>query len=462
MQSNSIESALRQAIASGRPGDRLPSVRELMRRHAVSPVSVSKVTARLLHEGLVEVRPGDGTYIARVPTRTAGDFAWQSLTLGSRPQPGDSLAALLAPPAPGVISLTSGYVDASLQPTDLLNRAVTRSIRKADAWGRVPPEGLPELRSWFAADSGADVDGDDVVIAPGGQAGLALAVRALTVPGDAVVVESPTYPGVLEVARAANVTLVPVPADNGGVDPALLADALGASGAKLAVLQPLFANPTGATLAADRRPALLDVLRAAHAFAIEDDYARDLAFPATVAPPPLVHDDPHGHIVHLRSLTKSTAPSLRVAGITARGPALRRLRNARLVDDLFVSGVLQFAAVDVVTSSAWTRHRATLRRTLGDRMATALAALDDLPVTVPIVPRGGLAVWVKLDDRIDDTAFTERARVAGVGVLAGSPWFAGEPPGSYIRISIGAADAATIIAGIDRLGDLLGSSSVVG
>src|SRR5688500_1338925 len=82
-------------------------------------------------------------------------------------------------------------------------RAGTRSIRRGDSWGRMPRDGHPDLRAWFAADSGGDVNGDDVVITPGGQAGLALAVRALTVPGDAVVVESPTYLGVLEIARSA-------------------------------------------------------------------------------------------------------------------------------------------------------------------------------------------------------------------------------------------------------------------
>src|SRR6185312_15502211 len=104
----------------------------------------------------------------------------------------------------------------------------------------------------------------------------------------------------------------------------------------------------------------LSAVSAADAFLIEDDYARDLTIDGD-APPPLAADDPDGHIVYLRSLTKSAAPGLRVAAIGARGPAGARLRSARLLDDFFVAGPLQQATLEFVTAPAWTRHRRALR-----------------------------------------------------------------------------------------------------
>ena len=85
----------------------------------------------------------------------------------------------------------------------------------------------------------------DVLITPGGQAALSAVFRHLCAPGDPVIVESPTYVGALAAARAAGLILVPVPGDRDGVLPDALADALARSGARLAYLQPRYANPTG-------------------------------------------------------------------------------------------------------------------------------------------------------------------------------------------------------------------------
>ena len=110
----------------------------------------------------------------------------------------------------------------------------------------------------------------------GGQAALTTALHALATPGSPVLVESPTYPGALAVARAAGLRIVPVPMDDDGVRPELLADAFAATGARVFVCQPLFHNPTGAVLAPDRRRQIIEIAHAAGAFVVEDDFARRL------------------------------------------------------------------------------------------------------------------------------------------------------------------------------------------
>ena len=111
---------------------------------------------------------------------------------------------------------------------------------------------------------------------------------------------------------------------------------------------------------------MLDAVAGAGAFLLEDDWARDLSADAD-PPPPLAADDADGHVVYVRSLTKSAAPGLRVAGIGARGAAGARLRAARIVDDFFVSGPLQEAALEVVSAPGWRRHRRRLRAELRAR-----------------------------------------------------------------------------------------------
>ena len=213
---------------------------------------------------------------------------------------------------------------------------------------------------------------------------------------------------------------VPVPSDAHGVRPDLLADALAASGARLVYLQPAVANPHGAVLAPERRAGVLAAVRAAGAFLVEDDAMRDLAFAPERLPPPLARDDPDGHVVHLGSLTKVAAPGLRIGAIAARGPALARLRAARVVEDFFVPGPLQEAAVDLLGAPAWPRHLRRLRAALRERRDALVAAVaETLGPGRVIPPSGGMHVWARLDPGEDDVALAERAYAAGVKVFAG-------------------------------------------
>ncbi|MGC4891975.1 PLP-dependent aminotransferase family protein [Micromonospora sp. DT227] len=449
---------LRTLVRAAAPGTRLPSVRELTAHHHASPVTVAEATRRLVAEGLVETRSGRGAFVAarRVePPRP--DLSWQTVALGSRRSGGEEMQALLALPPAGAIPLTGGYLDAELQPVAALGAALARAARQPAAWQRGPVEGRTDLRAWFARETGGGLRAEDVVICPGGQAALASTLRALTEPGETLLVESPTYLGALATAHAAGLRVVPVPADADGVRPDQLAAAFARTGARLFYCQPLHANPHGATLSPARRAEVATAIREAGAFVVEDDYARDLTIDGE-APPPLAADDPDGHVVYLRSLTKPAAPGLRIAALAARGPAGERLRAARLLDDFFVAGPLQQATLEFLAAPAWDRHRRTLRKELRARRDALLAALDrHLPaLTPPDVPRGGLHLWVRLPDGADDVAVTTRAAAEGVTVFPGRPWYAAEPPAPHLRLTYAAARPEVMDEAVRRLAVALG------
>ncbi|MFE1881508.1 aminotransferase-like domain-containing protein, partial [Streptomyces diastatochromogenes] len=277
---------LRRELDRYSPGGKLPSSRALVDRFRVSPVTVSRALAQLAAEGLVVTRPGAGAFRARphAAATPAGDTSWQEVALSAdgasdlvpRTVDASGVTVSLTTPPPGVLEFSGGYPHPSLQPERAMAAALARAGRRPGAWGRPPLEGLPELREWFARGIGGAVTAAEVLIAAGGQAALATALRALAPPGAPVLVESPTYPGMLALARAAGLRPIPVPVDPDGVRPDLLADAFRATGARLFVCQPLFQNPTGAVLAPDRRAEVLRIARAAGAFVVEDDYVRRL------------------------------------------------------------------------------------------------------------------------------------------------------------------------------------------
>ncbi|RLU92237.1 GntR family transcriptional regulator [Streptomyces griseocarneus] len=463
-----LAATLRGELDRYSPGEKLPSSRSLVERFRVSPVTVSRALGALAAEGLVVTRPGAGAFRAEphaAPAR-AGDTSWQQVALSAEPAGGavprtvdaGAVVATLAEPPPAVIELSGGYLHPTLQPERALAAALARAGRRPGAWGRPPLDGVAELRAWFAREIGGPagtVAASDVLITAGGQCALTAALRALAPPGAPVLVESPTYPGMMAAARASGLRLVPVPTDARGVRTDLLAEAFCASGARLFVCQPLFQNPTGAVLSDERRREVVRIARDAGAFVVEDDFARRLAHEdAPPLPPTLAAEDPDGIVVHVCSLTKATSPSLRVGALAARGPVLERLRAIQIVDSFFVPRPLQEAALELVGSPAWARHQRVIAAELRTRREALLTAVRrELPgLEADFVPPGGFTVWLRLPDGTDETALAAAALREGVAVAPGRPYYAAEPAAPHLRLSFAAAaGVAELAEGVGRL-----------
>ncbi|WP_095212992.1 PLP-dependent aminotransferase family protein [Frankia sp. AvcI1] len=437
-------------------GSALPSTRELQRRHRASALTVQRALAAVAARGLLLTTPGRGSVVAAPPASRSTDLSWQTAVLGARDDLPHDMTDLYSPVPDGVLDLASAYLDPAAQPVGLLAAAAARAARRPGAWDRTPVAGLPDLRGLIAGLVSPSHTASDVLVPSGGQAALALVFRALGRPGEALAVEHTTYPGALAAARAAGLVPVPVPADGAGVRPDDLADVLGRSGARLVYLQPRHANPTGAVLAPDRRPAVLAALRDHRAFCVEDDWVAPLDLTA-VSPPPLAAADPDGHVVHVLSLSKSVSPGLRIAAVTARGPVAARLARVRITDDLFVAPVLQQTAVELLSIPGWRRHLASLRRVLLARRAALLAAIARALPTLdpPQPPSGGVHVWLPLPPGADDRLVTAAARRAGVAVGPGSAYTVGEVVAPRLRLTYSRTSGEGLVAAVDRLAAVL-------
>ncbi|WP_028472479.1 PLP-dependent aminotransferase family protein [Nocardioides alkalitolerans] len=437
-----IVAALRAVVADAAPGARLPSTRALVAEHQASPVTVQKALRTLAAQGLVESRPGAGTFVRAVRVVRPADHGWQTAALRASPGLGSPVSSTMRDVPNDVVALQSGYPARELLPERLVRAALARAARADVALSRSPVAGLPELQGWFATElaratpSGVTPPAPaDVTVLPGSQSGLSSIFRSLVGAGRPLLVESPTYWGALTAAASAGVRVVPVPSGPEGPAVDDLARAFAETGARAFYAQPSFANPTGARWTATRSLEILAVAREHGAFVVEDDWAHDLGIDAE--PTPLaVHDD-GGHVVYLRSLTKSVSPSLRVAAVVARGPARERIRNDRAAEAMYVSGVLQAAALDVVTQPAWRTHLRQLRVQLRSRRDLLVTSLrEHAPEAhVELVPTGGLNLWVRLPDGTDVDRLVRRCEADGVLLASGREWFPAEPTGPYVRLN---------------------------
>jgi DNA-binding transcriptional MocR family regulator len=454
-----VTQRLRELAAQGTAGARLPSVRELQLQHRVSPLTVRNAMAALITEGLIEALPGHGTFVRKRAAKAAvggEDLAWQSVMLGAGRPTAQALGYLIALPPPGSIALSSGYLPPELQACAALTTAMSRVIRRRTVWDRGPLEGLEGLRAWFAQALHPSIATSDVLICPGSQPAIATTFRALTSPGDAVLLESPTYIGAMTAAQAAGLRMIPVPTDEHGVRPDLLRDILRTSHAKVFYCQPAHSNPSGSSLGAQRRAAVLEAMSEAGAFLIEDDWARDLGFEG-ITPAPLAANDPDGHVIYIRSLTKSAAPGLRIGAIIARGPARVRLKAARSIDDFYIAGPLQESALDLLSSAAWPRHLRAMRAALLERRDALVAALKThaSALTLAHLPRGGFHLWARLPPHLSDIDVSRAASRSGVVVSPGRYWFPAESSSSFLRLTFAAATPEQLRRAAKLLGAII-------
>lgn len=440
-----IVAALRTRIGAAAPGTRLPSSRELMAEFGASPVTVQKAMRQLEALGLIESRSGVGTFVRASRTARPADYGWQTAALGTPSSRATGLSSTQRSTSPDAIRLHSGYPARELLPERLVRAALIRAARTEAALTSSPAAGLPELQAWFATQvvprPGVNAPAArDALITAGSQSGLASIFRALVGPGQPLVIESPTYWGAVLAARQVGVTLVPVPTGPAGPDLDALERVFAETGARAFYAQPTFANPTGAQWPTETAEAVLALVRRRGAFLIEDDWAHDLGIDAD--PRPLVGHDDDGHVVHLRSLTKSVSPALRVAAVIARGPARERILADRAAEAMYVSGLLQAAALDVVTQPAWASHLRSMRPKLRSRRDLLLAALaEQAPdLLVEQVPVGGLNVWVRLPDGVDVARYVRECEANGVVIAPGNEWFPAEPSGSFVRLNFSAED----------------------
>lgn len=416
----------------------------------------------LATQGLVEARPGVGTFVRAIHRARPSDYGWQTAALGapSHRLPSASIALRTIPN--DVIALHSGYPDRELLPERLVRAAFARAARGEVAVSRAPAAGLPELQSWFAAELGAATApgltpprASDVVVLPGSQSGLSAIFRTLVGAGRPMLIESPSYWGAILAAAQVGVQLVPIPSGPEGPDPAEIERAFAQTGARGFYAQPNFANPTAAQWSAELAETVLGIVREHGAFLIEDDWAHD--FGITADPAPIAARDDSGHVVYLRSLTKSVSPSVRVAGLIARGPARDRILADTQAQAMYVSGVLQAVALDVVTQPGWRTHLRALRTQLVARRDLLVDALREHAPQAHLetVPRGGLNLWLRLPDNTDLTQLSRDCEVRGVVIAAGDEWFPAEPPGRYLRLNYSGPNPGAFPEAARVLGDLL-------
>ncbi len=366
---------------------------------------------------------------------------------------------------PGIIELTWGHPDLALLPVDALRRAGVAALDRygPEAMQYGHPAGPGPLLEWLANRIGQQEGRapaiDEIMTTGGISQGLDQLLTCLTAAGDMILVESPTYHLAVRIMRDHRLNLVPVPTDTDGV----LIDALEQILARLQAagtppralyLVPTFNNPTGRSMAAGRRQALVDLAAKRNFVIIEDDVYRELAYDGP-APASLWSLAAPGVVARLGSFSKSLGPGLRLGWLTASRDLVTRLIEGGLLDS--GGGINHYTALVVAAlceAGDYDRNLDHLRRTYRERRDVLVNTLQaQLPPGCTVAsPGGGFFVWVELPVGADARALLPAAEAAGVSFIPGASFYLDGRGQSALRLALSLHPADRLTEAARRLG----------
>lgn len=430
-----VYDSIKSSILSGElaHGVRLPATRELAGELGLNRTTVSAAYELLETEGFINGHVGRGSFVA-----------WRRVPLPSLDE---------------VISFAASRPSELLFPVEEFRETCREVIGGPDALSILqlgPSTGYGPLRRYLLGEArraGDAGEADEVMVTSGCQQALDLIQRTMISPGDVVVMEDPVYPGLRQVFASAGARLVAVPVTGQGADLDALARALRHERPRLLVLTPNFQNPTGTTMPLDHRIEVLRLTRESGTVIVENDIYGALRYEGT-ALPTLKQLDPAAEVILLGSFSKIAFPGLRVGWVVGPPPIIRKLAEAKQWCDLHTDQLSQAVLLRFAESGRLAAHRERMLDAGRERLRATLAACErHLPAGTEFTrPAGGMNVWVRLPERVDDADMLSRAQRAGVQYQPGRTFGVSNEHADALRLSFVGLTPGRIERGIETLG----------
>jgi 2-aminoadipate transaminase len=405
--------------------------------------------------------------------RTSADMLWEARRSAAADSTfGSAIRELLKiTEDPGVISFAGGLPAPACFPTEEIAQAAERVLTNQAA--RVlqygPTPGYPPLRELCAKlmqSRGADLQAEHVIITSGSQQALDVLGKILLDPGDTILVEEPTYVGAIQAWRPYRPRFYSLPMDENGLiiealEAALIELEAAGRSPKFLYTVATFQNPTGVTLSAERRAALLDIAERHHLPIIEDDPYGELRYSGSPILPLAAldtrrHGAPH-YVVYMSTFSKLLAPGLRVGWVTAPARMLKRIEQVKEGIDLHTGSLAQAIAAEACADGLLDRHIPFIRGVYHERRNMMLNALEaNMPDTVRWTkPDGGMFLWITLPEWADGVAVLTKAVEQRVAFVPGAAFYANGGGENTMRLNFSHSSPAQIADGVARLAQVI-------
>jgi len=362
---------------------------------------------------------------------------------------------------PDIISLAGGLPAPELFPVEEFRRAFewVLSHEGATALQYGPTEGYVPLKQVLAermAKFGIQSSPDNILITSGSQQALDLLGKLFLNPGDAIVVENPSYLGALQAFNCYQARYVIVPMDENGMRTDVLDEILASQRVKFVYALPNFQNPSGRTMSLERRQHLVRIAEKYGVPIVEDDPYGELRYEGEHLPS-LKSLDRSGNVIYLGTFSKILAPGFRLGWVVAPPEVFRWLVLAKQPADLHTCTASQRAFYHVAKDGFLDRHVARIRAVYHERRDTMLRAMErHFPPEVRWTKaEGGLFVWVMLPEGVDSRELLVEAVQEKVAFVPGSAFHADGSGHNTMRLNFSNSTPAQLEEAIERLGRVI-------
>lgn len=366
-----------------------------------------------------------------------------------------------------IISFGGGNPSAESFPIEAV-REITDSLlvnQGANILQYGPTEGYAPLRQAIAehvlAPKGVAAQDNQILPLTGSMQGFDLMCRIFVNRGDTVLVEAPTFLGVLQTLNIYGANLVSVPSDEEGVCVDALEALVKKHKPKLFYCIPTFQNPSGKTIGLARRKRIAEIAAEYDMIVAEDDPYCDLRYSGTPLPPIKTFDQ-SGNVLMFNSFSKVIAPGLRVGTVVGEAHIIRKMTIAKQSADTHTPNLTQAIVAEFLSRGLMPGQLQRIRPMYGERLNLMLAAMDrHFPAACAYTrPEGGLFVWGDLPGT-DMMALINRAvDECKVAFIPGTHFYS-DPEGyaGTFRLNFTGTALENIELGIEALGKLFAQAS---
>jgi DNA-binding transcriptional MocR family regulator len=456
-------------IAAGtlRTNDRVPSVRTMSRTAGVSVATVVQAYWNLENAGLIAPRPQSGFYVrARAPA--ALPEPTPRAIRASKPR---SVATEVLDTCretllrKDLVPLNSAIASPAMYPNARLNNLIREVLREhpLSAGELISPPGHEPLRREIAKRMsllGTPTNADEVVITAGTMDAITLALGVICEPGDTVLVESPTYFGILQTIEHLKLKLIEVPNNpgsgpNSGIDVDAVRRAVRANKLAAAVLMPNFNNPAGSLTPEPAKREIVRILTENNVPIVEDDIYGDLNFTGS-RPLSLRTFDESGLVISCGSISKTIAVGFRI-GWAVSSQFHVEIARAKFFSAVACPTLQQLVLARYYASGGYERYLRRMRLALASnaQSITECIAQSFPPGTKVARPAGGMVLWVELPPQVDGTELFRTALASRIGTLPGLVFSAKGDFRNYIRLNCGLPWTTTVQRAVQKLGKLV-------
>ncbi|PMV17719.1 MULTISPECIES: MocR-like pyridoxine biosynthesis transcription factor PdxR [unclassified Pseudomonas] len=462
-----IAEGLVTAIVEGRlpPGTLLPGTREMAQLLDVNRKTVILAYEEAMTKGWLVSEPRRGTFVNAqlapkpMPNRAQPSFAPPILAQANAPYFTQNAQATALQHRHGALFFDNGTSDHRLLPQAVLHRHYRNALRNSFASNtvRYGSEGTGyELRCALAEmlrnNRGLTVSAENICLTQGTQMSLYLSASLLLKPGDVVLVERLSYPPAWEIFRKLGAQLVTVDVDDEGCRTDQIDRLCREHKVRMIYLTPHHQFPTTVSLHAARRQQLL-ALAALHEFCIiEEDYDHEYHFNGRPYLP-LASDRSQRHVLYVGSLSKALGSTFRCSYVVAPTPVIEALHGnaALMLGD--ADAVAQKMLADLINAGELKKHLRRVSKEYRARRETLQGCLhaafgDRIMVREP---EGGLALWVRFEDRINVDQMAATALEHGLVVRSGRQFSPMDRPENALRLGFASLNQAEIREATVRL-----------